>query len=169
MSERAIRLPKVSAAPSERRAFIGGSDARVIMGSDEPALLRLWREKRGEAEPEDLSGNPRPTQPCDRAGTKSSTSPIRAAHAEFVAALARHCPHPIPLDPNAVDLEDRADHLKNVFAALSLYVSAILDDTAQNVPGRLDLDHIDAVLSDLASDVIGTIRHAAEGMAGRIA
>jgi putative phage-type endonuclease len=40
-----------------RRHFIGGSDARVIMGSDEAALLRLWREKRGEAEPEDLSGN----------------------------------------------------------------------------------------------------------------
>src|SRR5262245_32036069 len=40
-----------------RRGFIGGSDARIIMGSDEPALIRLWREKRGEAEPEDLSGN----------------------------------------------------------------------------------------------------------------
>src|SRR5213594_370165 len=40
-----------------RRAFIGGSDARIIMGSDEVALERLWREKRGEAEPEDLSGN----------------------------------------------------------------------------------------------------------------
>src|SRR5271155_1881683 len=42
---------------SERRWFIGGSDARIIMGSDETALIRLWREKRGEAEPEDLSGN----------------------------------------------------------------------------------------------------------------
>jgi predicted phage-related endonuclease len=41
----------------DRRAFIGGSDARIIMGDDEAALLRLWREKRGEAEPEDLSGN----------------------------------------------------------------------------------------------------------------
>jgi predicted phage-related endonuclease len=40
-----------------RRAFVGGPDARIIMGHDEPALLRLWREKRGEAEPEDLSGN----------------------------------------------------------------------------------------------------------------
>src|SRR2546425_7950619 len=40
-----------------RRHFIGGSDARIIMGSDEVALVRLWREKRGEAEPEDLSGN----------------------------------------------------------------------------------------------------------------
>jgi putative phage-type endonuclease len=40
-----------------RRFLIGGSDARIIMGSDEAALHRLWREKRGEAEPEDLSGN----------------------------------------------------------------------------------------------------------------
>ena len=41
----------------DRRYFIGGSDARIIMGDDEAALIRLWREKRGEAEPEDLSGN----------------------------------------------------------------------------------------------------------------
>jgi len=41
----------------ERRYFIGGSDARTIMGDDEAALLRLWRQKRGEIEPEDLSGN----------------------------------------------------------------------------------------------------------------
>jgi YqaJ-like viral recombinase domain len=41
----------------DRRQFIGGSDARIIMGSDEAALMRLWREKRGEAEPVDLSDN----------------------------------------------------------------------------------------------------------------
>src|SRR6516225_5884354 len=41
----------------DRRYFIGGSDARIIMGDDEAALARLWREKRGEIEPEDLSGN----------------------------------------------------------------------------------------------------------------
>jgi predicted phage-related endonuclease len=40
-----------------RRIFIGGSDARIIMGADEAALKRLWQEKRGEIEPEDLSGN----------------------------------------------------------------------------------------------------------------
>jgi predicted phage-related endonuclease len=44
-------------APACRRDFIGGSDARVIMGRDEAALFRLWREKRGELHPEDLSGN----------------------------------------------------------------------------------------------------------------
>jgi predicted phage-related endonuclease len=40
-----------------RRYFIGGSDARIVMGNDEAALIRLWREKRGEVAPEDLSGN----------------------------------------------------------------------------------------------------------------
>jgi predicted phage-related endonuclease len=41
----------------DRRSFIGGSDARIIMGNDEAALVRLWREKRGEADPPDLSSN----------------------------------------------------------------------------------------------------------------
>jgi predicted phage-related endonuclease len=41
----------------DRRLFIGGSDARTIMSGDEAALIRLWREKRGESEPRDLSDN----------------------------------------------------------------------------------------------------------------
>jgi hypothetical protein len=102
------------------------------------------------------------------ASAKPSTSRIRAVHAEFVAPRAGHPPGPIPLDADAIDLEDRADHLNKVFTALSLYVTAILDDTAQNIPGGLDLRHIRALLSDLAS-VTGTIQLAAEGMAGRIA
>ena len=51
VSSRAFRLAEI------RRSFIGGSDARIIMGSDEAALIRLWREKRGEVGQEDLSGN----------------------------------------------------------------------------------------------------------------
>jgi hypothetical protein len=42
---------------TDRRHFIGGSGARIIMGRDEKALIRLWQEKRGEVGPEDLSGN----------------------------------------------------------------------------------------------------------------
>jgi len=49
--------PLNTRARPDRRWFIGGSDARIIMGSDEAALVRLWREKRGEADPEDLSSN----------------------------------------------------------------------------------------------------------------
>jgi hypothetical protein len=42
---------------TDRRFFVGGSDARIIMGNDEAAIVRLWQEKRGEIGPEDLSGN----------------------------------------------------------------------------------------------------------------
>jgi predicted phage-related endonuclease len=48
---------EIIADSANRRSFVGGSDARIIMGDDEAALLRLWQEKRGELEPEDLSGN----------------------------------------------------------------------------------------------------------------
>src|SRR4030088_3040442 len=41
----------------DRRFFLGDSDARIIMSSDEAALVRLWQEKRGEVEPEDFSDN----------------------------------------------------------------------------------------------------------------
>jgi predicted phage-related endonuclease len=45
-----------SVIAQDRRRFVGGSDARIIMGKDGKALLRLWREKRGEEPPLDLSG-----------------------------------------------------------------------------------------------------------------
>src|SRR6266403_2750553 len=48
---------RMVADSTDRRSFIGGSDARTIMGDDVAALIRLWKEKRGEAEPEDLSAN----------------------------------------------------------------------------------------------------------------
>ena len=40
---------------NERRYFVGGSDARIIMGDDEAALIRLWRERCRDVELEDLS------------------------------------------------------------------------------------------------------------------
>src|SRR5258708_23893333 len=52
-----MSLPNSATFQSDRRCFIGGSDARIIMGDDEAVLVRLWREKRGEIEPEDLSNN----------------------------------------------------------------------------------------------------------------
>src|SRR6516225_7137830 len=59
MLSESARFWKKREVSFQRRYFIGGSDARTIMGDDENenALLRLWREKRGEAESEDLSGN----------------------------------------------------------------------------------------------------------------
>src|SRR5450631_3571411 len=50
------KIDRTALATPDRRHFIGGSDGRIIMGKDEKALLRLWREKRGEEVPLDLSG-----------------------------------------------------------------------------------------------------------------
>ena len=44
---RAVNLPAVI-KPGDRRYLIGGSHARVIIGGDEAAPLRLGREKRGD-------------------------------------------------------------------------------------------------------------------------
>ena len=97
------------------------------------------------------------------------TSLVCAAHAKFVAALARHRPRTIPLDADALDLKDRTKHLNTVLGALSVYVTVILGDTAQNVPGGPELPHIETPLFDLTFDATGTIQHAADGMAGRVA
>jgi predicted phage-related endonuclease len=76
-----------------RRSFIGGSDARIIMGSDEAALLRLWREKRGEAEPEDLSDNlivqlGLVTEPLNRRWFERNTGHV-------IAEVQRWVQHPV--------------------------------------------------------------------------
>jgi putative phage-type endonuclease len=57
MLEEAMKTQVWTKPYEDRRSFIGGSDARIILGANEDALLRLWREKRGEAEPENLSVN----------------------------------------------------------------------------------------------------------------
>src|ERR1700737_4528484 len=51
-----LRIDRTAVMTRDRRQFIGGSDARIVMGKDEKALHRLWREKRGEVAALDLSG-----------------------------------------------------------------------------------------------------------------
>jgi predicted phage-related endonuclease len=54
----AISSPESCARPN--KTAVGSSAGRTlgfIMSPDEAALIRLWKEKRGELEPEDLSGN----------------------------------------------------------------------------------------------------------------
>src|SRR3954452_14504267 len=76
-----------------RRSFIGGSDARIIMGPDQAALLRLWREKRGEVEPQNLSGTrlvqlARATDDLNRRWCEAST-------AQSARDAQRHVRHPV--------------------------------------------------------------------------
>ena len=87
------------------------------------------------------------------------------AHTELVAALAENIPHPIYADVDSEDLDARADHLKKVFAALHVYLTAIIADTAHNIPGgALDRRYLDNLFRDLSADALCIIRNAAEEM-----
>jgi hypothetical protein len=94
-----------------------------------------------------------------------STSPVGLGHIEFIAALARNVPHPIYADVDSEDLEGRADHLEKVFAALHVYLTAIIADTAHNIPGgTLDRRYLDNLFRDLSADALCVICNAAEEM-----
>jgi hypothetical protein len=94
-----------------------------------------------------------------------STSPVRLAHTEFVAALAGNVPHPIYADVDSVDLDGRTDHLEKVFAALHLYLTTIIADTAQNIPGGMpDRRYLDNLFRDLSADALCVIRNATDEM-----
>ena len=94
-----------------------------------------------------------------------SPSSVHAAHTELVATLAGNPPNPICADVDSEDLDGRADHLDKVFAALHIYLTAIIADTAQNVPGgTLDRRYLDNLFRDLSADALCVIRNAAEEM-----
>ena len=106
MSQRAI--------PVDRCNFIGGSDARIIMGDDEEALVRLWREKRGEVEPEDLSGNlvvqlGAVTEDLNRRWYEVNTGQV-------LTDVQRHIRHPL-LRWMAATLDGRVQSSEAVFEA----------------------------------------------------
>ena len=91
------------------------------------------------------------------------TSPARLAHVEFITALAGNVPRPIYAEVDSEDLNARADRLKKLFAALHVYLTATIADTAQNIPGcTLDRRYFGSVYGDLSADAVCVIRNAAE-------
>ena len=90
-----------------------------------------------------------------------STNRVRAAHTEFVAALAGNAPHPIRSDANWEALEGRADHLEKTIAALHVYLSAIIAESAEDIPAStLDRRYLDGLFQQFSADVLGAIRDA---------
>lgn len=98
-------------------------------------------------------------------GKLPRSTAVRAAHTEFVAALAANPPRPIYVEANSDDLTGRAEHLEKAFAAFQVYLTAVLADTAQHVPGgKIDRKYIDNLFSDVAGDSVGAIERAASEM-----
>jgi predicted phage-related endonuclease len=99
---------------ADRRHFIGGSDARIVMGHDEAALLRLWREKRGKIAPEDLSANlivqlGVVTEDLNRRWFEANTSQV-------LVDVQRHVRHPV-LRWMGATLDGRVEATGAVFEA----------------------------------------------------
>ena len=100
-----------------------------------------------------------------RAKAPRSPSPVRSAHIELVTALAGNPPRPIRLEVHSLDLDDRAEHVEKVLAAVHVYLTAILADTAENIPGGgLDRKYLDGLYSDFTGDAVGGIQQAAGEM-----
>lgn len=104
-------------------------------------------------------------QLMSRGRSPKSTSPVRLAHTELIAALAGNIPRPIYAGANADDLDGRADHLEKVFAALHGYLTVLIGDMAENIPGgALDHRHLVDFFHEISADPVGVIRNAAEEM-----
>jgi len=113
-ANRSTNPRSVRIKPVDRRYFIGGSDARIIMGTDEAALLRLWQEKRGDIEPQDLSGNlivqlGLATEELNRRWYQANTDQI-------LTDVQRHVRHPA-LRWMAATLDGRVEATGAVFEA----------------------------------------------------
>ena len=122
-----MRLSPTTAQRLVRRPFIGGSDARIILGSDEEALLRLWREKRGEVEPEDLSDNlivqlGVVTEALNRAWFERNTG-------KAVTDVQRRLRHPV-LPWMAATLDGRVQGTGDVFEAKFMLPWSFSEETA---------------------------------------
>src|SRR5499427_675903 len=120
-------MNKIALSPTSRRYFIGGSDARIIMGDDEGALLRLWWEKRGEVEPEDLSGNlivqlGLATEDLNRRWYEANTGQV-------LTDVERHIRHPV-LRWMASTLDGRVEGSDAVFEAKFMLPWAFSEEAA---------------------------------------
>jgi hypothetical protein len=99
-----------------------------------------------------------------RPGATFST--VQTAHLDLVTRLAATRPHRIRYIADAQDLEERAEHLRAVFAAMADYVGAIMLDTRDSAPvGSIDCKYVIRCLSDLAGDAAGAIANAADDLA----
>ena len=92
------------------------------------------------------------------------SSSTRSAHAELVAVVEGKSPLPVL---HHSGIENSAEHRNKLITWLPVHVTGIIDDTARNMPGGLDLRQIEAVFSDVASDLTRTIQHVADEMTGR--
>jgi hypothetical protein len=90
---------------------------------------------------------------------------IRDRHAELIRALAKSVPNYIRFVADAQDLDDRAEHIKEIGRAFAAYVEELVDDTAYKLnTGRIDRDAHFQIL-DTIGDLSGQMSRIAQDLA----
>ena len=93
-------------------------------------------------------------------------SGVQSAHLDLVTRLAATRPHQIVAIADRLDVEERAEHVRDVLDAALSYVGAVVVDTNANLPvGSLDGVSVMRCLSELAGDVAGRLLNAADELA----
>src|SRR5579872_819074 len=95
-----------------------------------------------------------------------STNQTLTAHQELLRWLTEYPPYPTPINACCADLESRAGHLRDFLARTSAYLTLLLVEATENVPERVDLRQIDALVADLTSEVASALRKASQALPG---
>lgn len=89
---------------------------------------------------------------------------VQAAHATLVARLLLARPFRIDVFvSDRSDIQNRAEHLRDVLDAVVDYVKVIVEDTAENAPGgSVDAKYIVGCVTDLAAESAGALAFVAD-------
>jgi hypothetical protein len=95
-----------------------------------------------------------------RPSTPQYPQGVELTHLQLIQALAAVMPHRIvSAATDEDDVQETADHLRDIFQALGTYVNAVVDELADRVPGGIDRVYVSNMISDTASDIVGYLRH----------
>jgi hypothetical protein len=103
---------------------------------------------------------------ADSPDTRSAPA-ILGAHAHLIERLQQNRPHHMHgwHLADALDFEDRAEHLRRLLIATEDYVRAVMVDMARSSNIYVDTD-VTGGISDLRGDVVGTLLNAADDLRG---
>jgi hypothetical protein len=89
---------------------------------------------------------------------------IQLNYANLLDNLAEvGAPHLIGLRASGADIEERAEHLRNVLDAVTSYVKAVVGDTRYHAACTIEDET--GFLADAASDIVGALRNAGDRQA----
>jgi hypothetical protein len=97
----------------------------------------------------------------------STTASIADAYTHLIQRLQQNRPHHMPVWhlAEALDFEDRAEHLRRLLVDVETYTRAVMVDMACSSNIHVDTD-VTGGISDLRGDVVGTLLNAAEELRG---